>query len=340
MKRIEWIDIAKGQTIFLVVLVHVLEGIYKTNLFPNLDWGLQWTMSGIFLIIMPIFLALSGYLYKASFDRTHFALQIKNKAWNLLWPSVLFSFIYVILQNFGGGSVHEGHQWSALLKMGWEPIGYLWFLETLFLIWLLISVLFRLKVPLVGQTLIYIGMLLLGWQIRGPLILTDVCVWILFFFLGYLIRKFSDQMLQPGIVVISMILVLFTWYIQTQQPGEWYDANGPTPLIMIGKLASVLVAFKFFQLIKLNKTKKYWLAAGENSLIIYLVHAPLASILRIIFLKLGVDNFYLLMVLVLFLTWEISRLIGRASLKYQFLKMIFYPTRWWSESGKFWLRSR
>lgn len=334
MKRIEWIDIAKGQTIFLVVLVHVLEGIYKTNLFPEAKSGLEWVMSGIFLIIMPIFLALSGYLYKAPQNREYFVKQVKKKAWNLLWPSIIFSIIYVGLQQFAGGDVHEGHQWSSLLTMGINPIGYLWFLETLFLIWLLVSILFGFKINLWVQTLIYAGLVIFGWQIKGPLILQDVCIWSIFFFMGYLIKKYPNQLLHSGVVISALVIILVTWYGQSQLPIEWYDTNGPTPLIMLGKLASIPVAFKFFKFLHLKKSKPYWLNTGKNSLIIYLVHAPLASILRILLLKIGINNFYLLMVLVLVLTWEFSQLVAWASLKYRPLQIVFYPTQWWENRTK------
>ncbi|AVH74852.1 acyltransferase family protein [Weissella koreensis] len=334
MKRIEWIDIAKGQTIFLVVLVHVLEGIYKTNLFPEAKLGLECSMSGIFLIIMPIFLALSGYLYKVPQNRKYFIDQFKKKAWNLLWPSIIFSVIYVGLQQCAGGDVHEGHQWSSLLTMGITPIGYLWFLETLFLTWLLMSALFSLKINIWFQALIYVGLVFVGWHVQGPLILQDVCVWSIFFFLGYLIKNNSKIMLQSGVVIGSLIVLLMTLYAQSQIPTEWYDTNGPTPLIMLGKLASVIVAFKFFQVLHLKRTKMYWLNAGKNSLIIYLVHAPLASILRILLLKLGINNFYLLTFLILIFTWELSRWVAWISLRYRPLQIIFYPTRWWSDRTK------
>ena len=37
MKRIEWLDFAKGISIFMVVLGHTLRGIYTHNLYLNYD---------------------------------------------------------------------------------------------------------------------------------------------------------------------------------------------------------------------------------------------------------------------------------------------------------------
>ncbi|GMA67576.1 hypothetical protein GCM10025884_12030 [Leuconostoc gelidum subsp. gelidum] len=62
-KRIMWLDFAKGITVFLVVIVHVVEGIYKTEMYHQYDTFSEITMGLLFTIVMPIFFALSGYVY-------------------------------------------------------------------------------------------------------------------------------------------------------------------------------------------------------------------------------------------------------------------------------------
>lgn len=62
-QRLLWIDYAKGFTIFLVVMYHSF-----TYLIPKVN-GYEMTImdfaSGfLFLFIMPLFFALSGYLHK------------------------------------------------------------------------------------------------------------------------------------------------------------------------------------------------------------------------------------------------------------------------------------
>lgn len=55
-KRIAWLDFAKGVTIFLVVIVHVVEGVYKTGQFPaqqNISTNI---MGVLFTVVMPVFL--------------------------------------------------------------------------------------------------------------------------------------------------------------------------------------------------------------------------------------------------------------------------------------------
>ena len=64
MKRIAWLDLAKGITIFFVVLVHVLEGIYKTGQYRQFNFFAEATMGILFTFVMPVFFALSGFVYK------------------------------------------------------------------------------------------------------------------------------------------------------------------------------------------------------------------------------------------------------------------------------------
>ena len=66
MKRIFWIDFGKGFGIFLVVLAHVLANIANNVVLKN-DVSteiIHFIMYVLFLIIMPIFFAMSGYLFR------------------------------------------------------------------------------------------------------------------------------------------------------------------------------------------------------------------------------------------------------------------------------------
>jgi len=97
-KRIMWLDFAKGITVFLVVIVHVVEGIYKTGMYHQVDIFSEITMGLLFTIVMPIFFALSGYVYKPIQSGQQFFEKTKNKFWGLGIPYIVFSIIYVMLQ--------------------------------------------------------------------------------------------------------------------------------------------------------------------------------------------------------------------------------------------------
>ncbi|WP_349909101.1 acyltransferase family protein [Limosilactobacillus fermentum] len=72
-KRIEWLDFGRGFTIFLVVVAHVLGGIYTNNIYSqSVNDVLSPLGETVFLVIMPIFFSLSGYVYRDPRDRTDY----------------------------------------------------------------------------------------------------------------------------------------------------------------------------------------------------------------------------------------------------------------------------
>ncbi|MFR8086404.1 MAG: acyltransferase family protein, partial [Leuconostoc gelidum] len=126
-KRIMWLDFAKGITVFLVVIVHVVEGIYKTEMYHQYDTFSEITMGLLFTIVMPIFFALSGYVYKPVQNGQEFFKKTRNKLFRLGMPYIIFSIIYVVLQHISPG-VHSLNSWHDLLQIYVMPVGYLWYL--------------------------------------------------------------------------------------------------------------------------------------------------------------------------------------------------------------------
>lgn len=83
MKRLEYIDYAKGIAILLVVIGHLLQ----YNLSGTSSKGL---FDMIYSFHMPLFMFLSGYVASFSIER-HVASKcdfIKNKARSLLFPFI------------------------------------------------------------------------------------------------------------------------------------------------------------------------------------------------------------------------------------------------------------
>lgn len=108
--RLQWLDIAKGFTIILMVLGH-------TSI-PKFASDFIWSFH------MPLFFIASGWC--TNWDRDNICKFIAFKASALLLPFVLYSSIVLIAsQLIGGGNL------KTFLCIGWE--GYaLWFIPVLF----------------------------------------------------------------------------------------------------------------------------------------------------------------------------------------------------------------
>ena len=97
-KRIVWLDFAKGFTQFLVVLAHVTSNILNhseinSTTVLNLIRGVSYFS---YLIIMPVFFTISGYLFKGNIkNRNGYVFLLKKKLVQLGIPYVAFSVFLV-----------------------------------------------------------------------------------------------------------------------------------------------------------------------------------------------------------------------------------------------------
>ncbi|CAM3153363.1 acyltransferase family protein [Leuconostoc rapi] len=325
-KRILWLDLAKGLTIFLVVLVHVVEGIYKTNQFQQYNWFSEMILGLLFTIVMPVFFALSGYVYKPVSTSTLLIKNLVQKFVNLGIPYVIFSVIYVSLQHVGS-EVHQLSTWQDLGRIYVVPIGYLWYLYVLFFIYVLVGIMYLLKVPTILQIGIYSILLLLnlGHVIIMPYVFDSLCMWTIIFYLGYLFKEKPAVLNRKSLFIFNLVAfsVGMIWQVHTGKP--WYDTNMMTQTDFMAKLASVPLFLYLFSHIKIGRVGHYFIKYGRHSLVIYLIHAPVASIVRVLLLRLGVQNYFLLIVLTLIFAWTISLCTVCIAHKVKWVDMIFNP---------------
>jgi len=72
----------------------------------------------------------------------------------------------------------------------------------------------------------------------------------------------------------------------------------------------------------------YFSKIGRNSLVIYLLHAPIVSVTRITLLKLNISNIYVHLILGLLLGWYGSLFILYLIKKVSYVDFVFYPMKY------------
>lgn len=328
-KRIEWIDFGKGITILFVMLAHVIGGVFKTDGFGNYDSISKISMAIIFTFIMPVFFALSGFLYQSTDDFQVYIKNIVKKAVNLFGPYIFFSIIYVALQHFGN-SVHDLYPWKDLIFIFEKPIGYLWFLYVLFFIFVFVGILDLLKINMWWQLIIYFLSFIVSQTVNMPYFLGGALTWTICFYSGYVLKNiFFDKWRHKRIIffVIAILLITGCMY-QYLVSVNWYQTNAMSLNNFLTKLLSIPIAFYLFTHIKQTAFFQYFRRCGKYSLIIYLVHAPTASVIRVIMLKVGVSNYFILILIVSLITWYISLFVCWLSNKYIWINVLFSPYKY------------
>lgn len=124
-KRIEWLDFARGASIFLVVVFHASIACEQYDWVHRYYWELNNFLAPI---RMPIFFAVSGYLSR----------KAVNMSWGGLFDKRVLGFLYVFLLwsaislSFGKGSAGDLDRYvHDLIEVIYSPSSILWFIWAL-----------------------------------------------------------------------------------------------------------------------------------------------------------------------------------------------------------------
>jgi fucose 4-O-acetylase-like acetyltransferase len=325
-KRIMWLDFAKGITVFLVVIVHVVEGIYKTEMYHQYDTFSEITMGLLFTIVMPIFFALSGYVYNPVQNGQEFLKKTRNKLFRLGMPYIIFSIIYVVLQHISP-SVHSLNSWQDLLQIYVMPVGYLWYLYVLFLVYVFVEIMHLIHIPSHWQMILYAGLLLYSVMQFSNLLypVKSLFMWVGSFYIGYILKE-KPQILENKYMISACSVLFFcSVFWQGSQGGDWFNTDMMSLENIISKITSIPIFLYLFSRVKNGVITRYFINYGRYSLIIYLVHAPVASIVRTLILKIGLPPYTLLVISTLVISWGISIFVIYLSGKFSWVNFVFYP---------------
>ena len=288
MPRLDYIDVAKGMCILLVVMGHILQYNCEGN-------GARMVFDFIYSFHMPVFMLLSGYVVSLSRDRVvkeNAMVFIKNKFVSLVIPFLVWGLVvmpFIVRRD-------SFSCFSAIAKeLALQPDTGAWFLISLFCIqvYFLLFCLFantlKCKTQMNAEAIslaVVLGVLLLGHKtlnvccpnLRGGVSFYMPERYVFFFFLGYSFNRYLVRQLYKKWIMLVSALV-FVALVRYYTFG-----NDPYKLQMLcGIFASIIVlhiARAIDQLKSLETCKEKLVLYGKNSLVIYLTHFPIIMLLR------------------------------------------------------------
>lgn len=274
-KRIDWIDIAKGIGILLMIVGH-------TFLNESLSRKL------IFSFHMPLFFILAGYTFRVKPTRE----VLKSSAKRLLVP---YAFTYWAIQiiklaqyeQIGLGDIAYSFlgfifaSGTDLYGWGIPAAGVIWFLVALFCARVTLNIATgqfeKRNVPEWAQFLFWVAFALAGILIdtKLPLSYDVAMVACLFMFVGYLAKKHDFVRLMrhwwtfPIALVIWAICVHFSYL---ELAARRYDL---IPFSLLGAVAGSYMAYQIAYLIdqRLTALKKPLIWLGVNSMLLLCIHS-------------------------------------------------------------------
>ncbi|MDE3750535.1 acyltransferase family protein [Pediococcus pentosaceus] len=323
-KRIKWIDFGKGFTILLVVIGHVSLGLLESGSFNNDTKFLLLLVQLVYVFHMPVFFALSGYFFKIVDSKNDFIEVFKKKIISLGIPYVAFSLVMLCVKRIGGGSVRRPVDIMTFLNIYKQPIDHLWFLYALFGIYIYMSFLSL----YIKNNKILLLVSLLGYGIAtlfptNIYIVQRVLTWSPMFILGRVLRNIQLKKYMIYLSSLGYIVYLIIWLIFNFKTRINYSVPGMEGIIF---LVSIVLAFSVYPFIREdNKFFRYFTRCGKESLPIFLMHAPIASVIRIVLLKLGITQIFIQLIVGIVGAWFISIIIFRIVHRIKYLDFFLYP---------------
>jgi len=285
--RISQIDTLRGMACILLVFYHTVgEGITSGLKLGDEHW-LQRMNDVIGYLRMPLFAFIAGYVYAYRPFQGQTADFIKSKAQRLLIPVITVGTAFALLQaSIPGTNNQIGGAWWTL---HFVPVAHFWFLQALFLVFMVVVVLERMKaLQTSAQVILAFGassLLYVLWEPPRHLGIQGA-VYLMPFFLGGLASKRFEFDQTRMVAIAAIALVGAGLYAALLHDN---DNFADLATVVLGLSASFLMLQSRFD----NRAFAY---LGSFSFAVYLLHVFFAAGSRIALIKMGVSDIYVLLV--------------------------------------------
>ncbi len=331
--REKWVDDLKAYTCILVVIGHLLQGLNTAEISWN-NTLYRYVNTYLYLFHMPLFMFLSGYLYKKTAIITNakeYIKFIKKKVINLGIPFVTFYLVYIFLKMIFSDEVNSRWGLSEIYNILIKPIAPFWFLYCLIIIFIIIPLLEL----LIKNKKIILLLLFLLKLIACLNILNVYAIQVfgengLYFYLGAInlnyIKKIQNINLKKyakPLFITFMIYILSTIYYYNCTLK--YKINFEYVKILFAIIAIIMHIFIINYIEKISKKRSLINMIYKYSFQIYLLHTIFSANIRIILLKLGSRNFYIHFLLGLFFGIFGSIIVAKIFEKSVYLNVFFFP---------------
>lgn len=328
LKRNILVDCLKGYACLLVTFGHVIMGIRKTNLIlvPDLFQFLEkflWTYH------VPLFMFLSGFIYnvkggwKVQGNRKEFILK---KFINLGIPYFSFSIVYIVLNSMIK-SVNNRSNFLDILYLWEKPVAQYWFLYSLFFCFLY-------------------------WTFFSKF-MNSKCIFIFLSLGKYLLKNFNLGIIASGIgssfsfglgTIISNIefklkkwikILIVLIHIIVVTISIKLDIKHIFGIKELQQILGIFGSIMFISILIENmKIKEFLLKINKYSFAIYLLHTIFTSAIRIILIRISLNEYYLHIILGSIFGIICPSLIYKISEKFKILNFFFCPSRYLKKVGK------
>jgi uncharacterized membrane protein YcfT len=295
-RRLDWVDMAKGLSIFLVVMMYAASSVGE-------DTGgvgvLHWAIAFATPFRMPEFFLISGLFLSQVIDRP-WRTYADRRVVHYLYFYALWAVIHIVFKVGLLGANPVG----AVEQLAWaivEPYGVLWFIYMLAVVSAVAKLLHMLRAPVWGVALV--GAILQMSSVHtGSYLVDQFCAYFMYFYAGYVLAPQLFRLADWASYNVSLALAgLAAWAAANAAlvflGGFHIDPIHPVPgyaglpgfhlvLALIGTAALCVIAALLTRLPWMNWLR--WM--GSKSLVVYVAFVLPMGIARTVLIKLGIDE--------------------------------------------------
>jgi len=290
-ERADWIDVAKGMGILLVVLGHALDGVIEAGLASEQSpWGRAFFL--IYTFHMPLFFFLAGLFVKTRLekDRVQF---MRDAAARIAWPYFLWSIVQLLVIASVGAAVNKPVELdiARIVSLLWDPTSQFWFLQALLVLhlssrWVVLrfGAASLLAAAVVARVLVEV--------VDMPPVLSLPCRFGVFYALGVMfgprLVQHAASVRRPQLLRVGLASVLI-WALAALAAaaggGSFWGAAA-IPAALAGSLAALALA-----LLPRGTPQRWLRTLGRSSMAIFVLHVMFVAGTRIALHKwLGLDD--------------------------------------------------
>jgi fucose 4-O-acetylase-like acetyltransferase len=280
------IDTLRGLACILLVSFHVV-GTPNTGLRLPENHMLARINEVLVYIRMPLFSFISGYVYSIRPLRGDSMGFLGGKTRRLLLPLLTMGTLFALVQSFTPG-VNGGVDNWWLLHI--QPVGHFWFLQALFIIFVILVGLERsglLATPRRFSGIFAASLVLFSFADLPHYFAANGVVYLLPFFLGGLAcQRFAIGSTFMRWVAVALLIDAGVWL--------WAGPSHTASALLAGLTVGLATAFLLLR----SGWQSRWLALiGGYSFAIYLMHVFFTAGSRLFFSGMGLSDPYVLLVL-------------------------------------------
>lgn len=326
------IQTMRGLAIILLVAYHVIGSSEQTGIHVNDDSFLRFWSDVFSYVRMPLFTYISGYVYGLRPFQGNINGIIKGKARRLLIPMFFVGTTFVLLQSLVPDTNYSmpADEWVTLHIY---PVAHFWFVEALFIIFLVIIPLERFNLLTSGSRFVVVLIVVCVIHLHFPYVsrifsLNGAIYLFPYFLIGLASYRFKSFLFNKKFIVPLAILFLLSFFYAIAGIAGIVQKAPRSDIISL-----VVGAGSAILLLHLDWHQKLLVRIGYYSYSIYIFHVFATASMRISLNKMGFSNSSLLLVLGVFAGIIIPIIIEHYATKLAITRTLLLGKRWSANKG-------